>query len=257
MAKSQPLNEGGSSAAGGPTRPVARPKMQRGVSQLLFNYLPGRTVDWEDGLAIVRLGAVRLGAAWEPQRMAAVLEEVSGLLDRWRSRGGTVDSRFPNPREAGRFTIGAPEAIEASYLETALVCARCSRLVFVKASQLVSSAGRRCPACGAPRLRQIPHVFVHGCGELVPGTGMAARDEEESGRINRSRQSSASLPAMWTGWRAVPSFAQRAGEGHVRGLSQVQHSSHRSLHGSLSSLCQGHREGDGRRIVAICVSGPA
>jgi DNA-directed RNA polymerase subunit RPC12/RpoP len=142
--------------------------MQRGVSQLLFNYLPGRTVDWEDGLAIVRLGAVRLGAAWEPQRMAAVLEEVSGLLDRWRSRGGTVDSRFPNPREAGRFTIGAPEAIEASYLETALVCARCSRLVFVKASQLVSSAGRRCPACGAPRLRQIPHVFVHGCGELVP-----------------------------------------------------------------------------------------
>ena len=31
-------------------------KMQRGVSQLLFNYLPNRTVDWEDGLAIVQLG---------------------------------------------------------------------------------------------------------------------------------------------------------------------------------------------------------
>jgi hypothetical protein len=167
MAKSAPLPRGGSAAAG-PTRPVARPKMQRGVSQLLFNYLPGRTVDWEDGLAIVLLGAVRLGTAWEPQRMAAVLEEVSGLLDRWRSRGGTVDSRFPNPREAGRFTIGAPEAIEASFLDTALVCARCSRLVFLKAAQLVSSAGRRCPACSAPRLRQIPHVFVHGCGELVP-----------------------------------------------------------------------------------------
>src|SRR3954471_1053615 len=88
-------------------------KMQRGVSQLLFNYLPGRTVDWEDGLAIVQLGSVRLGTAWEQQRMAAVLEEVTSLLDRWRSRGGTVDSRFPNPREAGRFTIGAPEAIEA------------------------------------------------------------------------------------------------------------------------------------------------
>ena len=32
------------------------PSMQRGVSQLLFNYLPYRTVDWEDGLAIVQLG---------------------------------------------------------------------------------------------------------------------------------------------------------------------------------------------------------
>src|SRR5262249_11503433 len=106
MAKRPPLNQAGSSAAAAnPTRPVARPKMQRGVSQLLFNYLPGRTVDWEDGLAIVRLGAVRLSTAWEPHRMGAVLEEVSALLERWRSRGGTVDSRFPNPREAGRFTI--------------------------------------------------------------------------------------------------------------------------------------------------------
>src|SRR5262249_15476411 len=111
MAKRPPLSQGGSSAAATPTRPVARPKMQRGVSQLLFNYLPGRTVDWEDGLAIVLLGAVRLSAAWEPQRMGAVLEEVAALLERWRSRGGTVDSRFPNTRDPGRFTIGTPEAI--------------------------------------------------------------------------------------------------------------------------------------------------
>jgi DNA-directed RNA polymerase subunit RPC12/RpoP len=149
-------------------RPPSRPRMQRGVSQLLFNYLPGRTVDWEDGLAIVQLGTVRLSASWESARTAAVLDEVSDLLDRWRARGGTVDPRFPNPREAGRFTIGAPEAIEAHFLETALVCARCSRLVFLKANQLTVAAGRRCPSCGAPRLRQIPHVFVHGCGELVP-----------------------------------------------------------------------------------------
>jgi hypothetical protein len=160
--------QGRSSAPATVARPVARPRMQRGVSQLLFNYLPARTVDWEDGLAIVQLGSIRLATGWEPQRMTAVLEEVSSLLERWRSRGGTVDSRFPNPREAGRFTIGAPEAIEANYLETALVCGLCSRLAFLKASQLTTSAGRRCPACAASRLRQIPHVFVHGCGELVP-----------------------------------------------------------------------------------------
>jgi DNA-directed RNA polymerase subunit RPC12/RpoP len=168
MANRQAPQPGRSSAPATVARPVARPRMQRGVSQLLFNYLPARTVDWEDGLAIVQLGPVRLASAWESQRMAAVLEEVAGLLERWRSRGGTIDSRFPNPREAGRFTIGAPEAIEANFMETALVCARCSRLVFLKPNLLTTSAGRRCPACAAPRLRQIPHVFVHGCGELVP-----------------------------------------------------------------------------------------
>src|SRR5437762_582618 len=89
-----------------PERGSARPRMQRGVSQLLFNYLPGRTVDWEDGLAIVQLGSVRLAVAWEPERMQAVLDEISELLDRWRSRGGTVDTHYPNPREVGRFTIG-------------------------------------------------------------------------------------------------------------------------------------------------------
>ena len=39
--------------------------MQRGVSQLLFNYLPYRTVDWEDGMAIVQLGDVRFSTIWE------------------------------------------------------------------------------------------------------------------------------------------------------------------------------------------------
>lgn len=142
--------------------------MQRGVSQLLFNYLPGRTVDWEDGLAIVKLGSVKLSAAWETERMPAVLEEMSHLLERWRLRGGQIDATFPNPNEVGRFTIGTPEAIEAHFMEAGLVCNRCSRLVFRKLSDLTTTAGRICPSCGEPRLRQIPQVFVHGCGELIP-----------------------------------------------------------------------------------------
>jgi len=109
--------------------------MQRGVSQLLFNYLPSRTVDWEDGLAIVLLEGVRLSLAWHEEQSVIVLDEIADLFDRWKARGGTLDPQFPDPRnERGRFTIGLPQAIEASVLPTALVCSGCFRLSFPKRS---------------------------------------------------------------------------------------------------------------------------
>src|SRR5690348_5582554 len=105
--------------------------MQRSVSQLLFSYLPGKTVDWESGTAIVQLTYVRLASAWDPARAQLVLAEVADYLRRWRERGGRVHTTFPDPRrDGGRFTIGEPRSIEADLLETALQCLSCSRLVF-------------------------------------------------------------------------------------------------------------------------------
>jgi hypothetical protein len=150
-------------------------EMQRGASQLLFNYLPGRTVDWEDGLAIVQLGSPRLSAVWEDERATALFNEIGQLLDYWREAGGTLDPQFPDPRrEHGRFAVGSPVAIEAMVLETALVCQRCSRLYFPKRSQLTSTSvgvePTTCPSCGRRSLRQYGFVFVHGCGEMIPIT---------------------------------------------------------------------------------------
>jgi hypothetical protein len=145
--------------------------MQRSVSQLLFNYLPARTIDWEDGLAIVQLGGVRLSAVWSDERTVALLEEIASRLERWRAAGGSVDPQFPDPTtQRGRYTVGLPEAIEATLLNTALVCQRCARLFFPKSSELRANGGRSsrfsCPACRG-QLRQFGQVFVHGCGELV------------------------------------------------------------------------------------------
>lgn len=146
-------------------------RMQRGVSQLLFNYLPARTVDWEDGLAIIALESVRLSNAWEEERTVVLLNEIAGLLDRWRSRGGTIDRQMPDPRsERARFTVGLPESITASVLDTALVCSRCSTLSFPTHREIarVNRGQFRCQQCHSRSLRQIPFVFVHGCGEIVP-----------------------------------------------------------------------------------------
>jgi len=145
-------------------------KMQRGVSQLLFNYLPNRTVDWEDGLAIVQLGNVRLSNAWEEDRKTSLLKEIADAFSRWQGRGGRIDPAFPDPiREGERFTVGAPAEIDASVMQAALICQRCGQILFPKRHGGGSAVCTN-PECKSPRVHQIPFVFVHGCGELVPIT---------------------------------------------------------------------------------------
>ena len=143
------------------------PSMQRGVSQLLFNYLPYRTVDWEDGMAIVHLGNVRFSSIWEEERKGTLLKEIKESFDRWKIKGGTIDPAFPDLlHERERYTIGAPESIDASVLPAALICQRCGQLIFDKKFQKLEKA--HCPNCKSPRIHQFPFVFVHGCGQLVP-----------------------------------------------------------------------------------------
>lgn len=144
------------------------PAMQRGVSQLLFNYLPQRTVDWEDGLAIVQLGNVRLSSSWDEDQKTVLLNEMAELFDRWRGKGGMIDREFPDPRhEPERYTIGLPSAVAASVLSTALICQACGQLIFSKKGGN-SSSPLLCSHCQKSRIRQLPFVFVHGCGDLIP-----------------------------------------------------------------------------------------
>src|SRR5215471_7552023 len=107
MANSKPSAQGGIEIE----QAIERlPSMQRGVSQLLFNYLPYRTVDWEDGLAIVQLAHIRFSAVREEERKTTLLKEIDQHFDRWRARGGTVDTVFPLPlQEPERYTVGAPD----------------------------------------------------------------------------------------------------------------------------------------------------
>lgn len=139
-------------------------EMNRSVSQLLFSYLPNRTVNWEDGAGIVQLDTPRLESAWPTSQSEFVLREVGEYLQRWSSRG-TVDSRFPPTGRASRYTIGTPRSITSHALETAFYCRNCYRFV----TRLASGPNKfNCPDCRRPTLRQLGYVFVHGCGELTP-----------------------------------------------------------------------------------------
>src|SRR5687768_2878343 len=100
-------------------------EMSRSVSQLLFSYLPDKTVNWEDGAGIVMLGSPRLGSAWPASTASFVLGEVRDYLERWRQRGGEVDRRFPPAVGLDRFTVGTPRGIVASVFATPLYCRDC------------------------------------------------------------------------------------------------------------------------------------
>ena len=139
-------------------------EMTRSVSQLLFSYLPDRTVSWEDGGGIVRLGTPRIDSVCSATDASFVLSEVAQYLERWRTRG-EVDRRFPPFSQTERFSVGTPRGISATLLSTAFYCRRCFRFL----PRVRGGAGNlRCPDCRRPTLRQISYLFVHGCGELVP-----------------------------------------------------------------------------------------
>jgi hypothetical protein len=140
-------------------------EMVRSVSQLLYSYLPQRTVTWEDGGGVVQLGTPRLLSAWPDSQASFVLSEVRDYLERWRLRGGLVDNHFPALANVERFTVGTPQSISATVLPTAFYCFNCFRFL----PRLRTGAHRfQCPECRRPTLRQVSYVFVHGCGELTP-----------------------------------------------------------------------------------------
>ena len=164
--------------------------MQRGVSQLLFNYLPNRTVDWEDGLAVVQLGNIRFSSVWEEERKTTLLQEIAAAFGRWQVRGGRIDPAFPDPvREPGRFAVGAPMEIDASLMPAALICQKCGQIIFEKPRSRSPSIRCTNPECFSPRVHQIPFVFVHGCGELVPITEWlpATKRDEGTGALTPTR----------------------------------------------------------------------
>ena len=185
--------------------------MERGVGQLLFNYLPDRTVDWEDGAAIVQLTNVRLQSAWSDRKAQMVRHEVAAYIGRWKSRGGIVSSKFPDLlTRPDRITVGEPVGIAARVLDTALICRACARLVFRKRSQLAGKDPHRldCPSCGSKTLRQFGQVFVHGCGELVPVTEwLPQMPKGDDGKYKISAQP---LRCQTCGDKGVPELPARS-----------------------------------------------
>jgi hypothetical protein len=143
-----------------------RKSMTRGKQQVLFNYLPGRTIDFEGGV-IARINYVRGIQARDlnvPMLLSRIQEQASAWPDAFRP--GLRDDVLQDPT---RFVVLDPRSVEAGFFPRVAACGNpaCGRVFDSQARR--GQQRRACPACGG-RLSQLRFVRVHRCGELGPVT---------------------------------------------------------------------------------------
>jgi hypothetical protein len=123
--------------------------MRRGKQQILFNFLPGKTFDFEGGQFICKVTNIQ--ASDDPERRLNkpyVLDRVAWLLQQWpeeRRRG------FPDIHQQDRYVLVTPRAVLAEIFPLLFECTNkgCRRAVLYHTLGEVSqrNAGLRCHHC--------------------------------------------------------------------------------------------------------------
>lgn len=136
--------------------------MTRGLGQVLFNYLPDATLDYDRGSCICKVAEVRAEPVDEidPRR---ILSEIGAYVGRWEGRvKGLPDTRHPE-----LFFFGIPQEVLFNVYPLVFECKSCRVAVsFPNEQQYLSGTeNRHCRWCGG-KLIQIYHVLVHECGHL-------------------------------------------------------------------------------------------
>ncbi len=142
--------------------------MRRGRQQILFNFLPGKTFDHENGRAICRVTRFQADEDTKLNKRY-VLDRVAWLLRQWpeeRRRG------FPDLyRQPDRYVLAIPTAVEAEIFPLLFECINpaCRRVVSYQSVRRASKLNPDlcCQTCGYS-LIQLHHVLIHKCGHIRP-----------------------------------------------------------------------------------------
>lgn len=141
-------------------------KMYRGKQQILFNYLPGRTFDFERIGVIAQVKSVR-GVARTNLNDNVVLQRIAQEARAWDEQFRPA-LRDDTLRDAGRFVLLDPKGVEATFFPKVLWCQRCGHVLDVSHWDFLPRNPRRCAVCGESALVQLRFVKVHRCGSLQP-----------------------------------------------------------------------------------------
>lgn len=141
-------------------------KMHRGKQQVLFNYLPGRTFDFERIGVIAQVTNVR-GVPCTNLNPEVVLQRIAREARAWdeQFRPALRDATL---RDTGRFVLVDPKGVEATFYPKVLWCQRCGHVVDVTTWDCLPRSPRRCEACHENTLVQLRFVKVHRCGGIQP-----------------------------------------------------------------------------------------
>lgn len=149
-----------------------KPKlMQRGRTQTLFTFLPGKTFDYEGGRSICRVTTFeyeenqRINKEW-------VLADLRKYLRAWQEPEGRPAwlQFFPDPQKyKDSYVLAEPTKVLCEVFPLAFECRKCGRMVVYHSPDQAAGKGLTCGVCGGT-LQQIYHVQVHTCGHIQPLT---------------------------------------------------------------------------------------
>ncbi len=139
--------------------------MNRGKQQVLFNYLPNRTFDFERVAAIARVTEIR-GDPRMDLNAPVLLRRIAEEAAAWQEdlRPALRDDVF---RQVDRFVLLDPRSIHSELFPKVLWCQNrtCGRVFDFRHRDTLP---RQCPSCHQGRLVQLRFVRIHRCGALQP-----------------------------------------------------------------------------------------
>ncbi len=141
--------------------------MNRGKQQILFNYLPGKTFDFERVATIARVRGVR-GTPQTELNAAVLLHKIFEDVRAWSEefRPALRDDIVNDPR---RFVLLDPVEVQAEMFPKVFWCQNqrsCGRVFDYTNSD--SLPRRTCTACGNGQLNQLRFIKIHRCGSIQP-----------------------------------------------------------------------------------------
>jgi len=144
--------------------------MRRSKGQIMFNFLPGKTFDYEGGQAICKVTRFEANEDTTLNKRY-VLDRVAWLLKQWpeeRRRGFQDPYRHPN-----LYVLATPTGVEAEIFPLLYECKNpeCRRVVSYRDVRQASgiNPNLQCPTCKSPMV-QLHHVMIHQCGHIRPLT---------------------------------------------------------------------------------------
>lgn len=139
--------------------------MDRGRIQVLFHFLPGKTFDWEKGIAICKVSEIE-GTENKTISKKYVLEEAAKVIGGWPQERRRF---FPDFKNTDSYILVEPERVIADVFPLLFECKGCKRVKQFTSAQDFRNQGNTlgCKKCGQAMI-QIHHVLVHECGEIAP-----------------------------------------------------------------------------------------
>ncbi len=153
-------------------------QMTRGKQQILLNYLPGRTFDFEKSGTIARVEKIR-GVRRTDLNVSLVLRAVEDHVRAWSADYRPVFRDLD--RSADRFVLLEPSSVQAAMFPLVFWCQN-SGCGLVMSSDTPPRT-QFCSRCSKGRIVQVRFVKVHRCGELQPLTPLPCRRCGPSGPI--------------------------------------------------------------------------